>query len=474
MAEPVRESAVPKSTMRWADESEVQDTPDFLPSSPLRRPGDGGPDDGFNLDGGEDDGAAFGDVGPYCVFVGGLKAGVGEDELRKFFSDHNCEVSNVRMPLDQSSRPKGFGYVEFESLEDAKTALRCNGVQWRSRTLKVDIAERRPDGSGSRRDRDRDRERARGRDGWYASDRGGYGGGWERRDRGGKGGKGERDQQPESLAKGKGKGGKGREEEHAGGKGSKGSQGKDRGSGKGGKDGKDREAQEEPPKVAERPKLMLKPRTKPLEEVGGYDPGKAGESSKPDPFAGARASARPDPFGGAKPRSEDPAPAESAPEKGEPAASDGASEVPAAAGTVDGNGEDGNGEATRASEADGLDDDGEFSNSWSTAKKGKTRSKQGKNEEASAGASAASAWERPREDRPGARRPAWGKSASTESAGTNEGEESPAAREEPAAAAEPAPEPARPARTVRVQNQRVESQKRPQVASRNRFADLDD
>lgn len=332
----------PKSTMRWADESE---TPDFAPLTPKKSGGIGTslPDDGFTLDGQDDDEALERSLpasGPYCVFIGGLRWEVTEDELRNYFGDKGLKALSVRLVKDEQKQSKGFGYAEFDSRSEAKTALRCNGENWRGRVLKIDVAERR--GDGPSRDRDRDRRkggggRDRGSD-WYDRDRDRGGGGYGGRDAKGKGGKGrDRDREDDRDRDRKDdrwdRDDRDRDDRDRG----KGSKGRDKGGGKGGRDrdrddrdswkvrGDDRdrrddrddrdkdrdrdrggkskgrgsgdrgggyekaESAETPKTPSERPKLMLKPRTKPLDQIGQIplddDRPKA---TKPDPFGGAR------------------------------------------------------------------------------------------------------------------------------------------------------------------------------------------
>lgn len=40
-------------------------------------------------------------------------------------------------------RPKGFGYVEFETLDGLKDALTKSGTNWLGRTVRISVAEAR-------------------------------------------------------------------------------------------------------------------------------------------------------------------------------------------------------------------------------------------------------------------------------------------------------------------------------------------
>lgn len=53
-----------------------------------------------------------------------------------------CEVTNVRIVEDKiEHKPKGFGYVEFGSLDGLKKALTMNGTQFQGRNIRVSVAE---------------------------------------------------------------------------------------------------------------------------------------------------------------------------------------------------------------------------------------------------------------------------------------------------------------------------------------------
>ncbi|KAG4265787.1 nucleolin [Fusarium proliferatum] len=63
------------------------------------------------------------------LFVGNLPFDVDQDTVREFFSDV-AEVASVRLPTDpDSGNLKGFGYVSFNSVEDAKQVFEAkNGA----------------------------------------------------------------------------------------------------------------------------------------------------------------------------------------------------------------------------------------------------------------------------------------------------------------------------------------------------------
>lgn len=51
-------------------------------------------------------------------------------------------AQNVKVRLvERDGRPKGFGYVEFDTLDDLKDGLSLTGSQMGSRTVRVSVAE---------------------------------------------------------------------------------------------------------------------------------------------------------------------------------------------------------------------------------------------------------------------------------------------------------------------------------------------
>ena len=106
------------------------------------------------------------------LYVGNLSYETTEASIRTAFEPHG-EVASVNLITDRDTgRPKGFGFVEMGSAEEAqaaKTAL--NGTQLDGRAIKVDVANeqapRRTGGGGYG-----------GGGGGYGGSRGGSGGGY--------------------------------------------------------------------------------------------------------------------------------------------------------------------------------------------------------------------------------------------------------------------------------------------------------
>ncbi|QRV74740.1 RNA recognition motif protein [Ceratobasidium sp. AG-Ba] len=137
----------------WADEMEN------LPTAPAARASDDAPSDsrfgrsGGGL-GGDRDFASRPDRGPsgppredlplptappYTVFVGNLAFDLVEDDLAGFFAPES--LKSVKVIRDRDEKPKGFGYVEFETLDGLKNGLDKSGSLLKSRTVRVSVAE---------------------------------------------------------------------------------------------------------------------------------------------------------------------------------------------------------------------------------------------------------------------------------------------------------------------------------------------
>ena len=77
---------------------------------------------------------------PFTAHLGNLPFDAAEDDIQAFFAD--CSVTNVRIVEDRIERkPKGFGYVEFATLDGLKKALDQGGSQFQGRNIRVSVAE---------------------------------------------------------------------------------------------------------------------------------------------------------------------------------------------------------------------------------------------------------------------------------------------------------------------------------------------
>jgi RNA recognition motif-containing protein len=107
---------------------------------------------------------------PSKLFVGNLSFQATEEDLRELFQQAGT-VESVRIVTDQfTGRPRGFGFVEMSTKEEATKAIEMlNGRLFRDRNLVVDEARPQPQrGTGGPRG---DRGPRGG---------GGGGGGWRR------------------------------------------------------------------------------------------------------------------------------------------------------------------------------------------------------------------------------------------------------------------------------------------------------
>lgn len=107
------------------------------------------------------------------LFVGNLPFSASEDSIRDLFSEQG-NILGIRLPTDpESGRPKGFGYIQFGSIEEAKTAHGAlNGEELEGRSIRLDFSTPRPPREG----------------GGFGGGRGGGRGGFGGRGGGGRGG----------------------------------------------------------------------------------------------------------------------------------------------------------------------------------------------------------------------------------------------------------------------------------------------
>ncbi len=95
---------------------------------------------------------------PAKLFVGNLSFQATEEDLRELFQQSGT-VESVRIVTDQfTGRPRGFGFVEMATKEEATKAIEMlNGRLFRDRNLVVDEArpqaQRGGAGGGPRGDR---------------------------------------------------------------------------------------------------------------------------------------------------------------------------------------------------------------------------------------------------------------------------------------------------------------------------------
>ena len=83
------------------------------------------------------------------LYVGNLPYEITEEEISEAFSQYGTATS-VKLITDRDTgRKKGFGFVEMESADEAQAVVaELNGKELFGRTLKIDIANDRPQRSG--------------------------------------------------------------------------------------------------------------------------------------------------------------------------------------------------------------------------------------------------------------------------------------------------------------------------------------
>ncbi|GAM86674.1 hypothetical protein ANO11243_046920 [Dothideomycetidae sp. 11243] len=127
----------------------------------------------------------FGDRAPNApsntLFVGNVSFNATQDMLSEAFAEYGS-VNSIRLPTDQETGTmKGFGYVEFGSIEEAQGAKDAlNGADIGGRNIRLDFAGPRPsndsNGFGGGRGGGRGRGGFGGRGGGRGGARGGRGG----------------------------------------------------------------------------------------------------------------------------------------------------------------------------------------------------------------------------------------------------------------------------------------------------------
>lgn len=77
---------------------------------------------------------------PFTAHIGNLSFDATSDDIADLFSA--CGVTNVRIVEDKLTKsPKGFGYVEFETVDGLKRALDMSGATLQGRSVRISIAE---------------------------------------------------------------------------------------------------------------------------------------------------------------------------------------------------------------------------------------------------------------------------------------------------------------------------------------------
>lgn len=121
------------------------------------------------------------------LFVGNIPFSASEDSLHDMFAEKGS-VLGIRLPTDaETGRPKGFGYVQYASVDEARKAFNdLHGAEISGRPMRLDFSTPKPangrDGGGRDGGGGRGGRGGRGGFGGRGGGRGGFGG------RGGRGG----------------------------------------------------------------------------------------------------------------------------------------------------------------------------------------------------------------------------------------------------------------------------------------------
>jgi cold-inducible RNA-binding protein len=86
------------------------------------------------------------------LFIGGLAFSTSNERLREVFAQAGGVESATVVTDRETGQPRGFGFVEMASAEEAAEAVKkFNGQQVDGRVLKVEIANSAGGGGGARR-----------------------------------------------------------------------------------------------------------------------------------------------------------------------------------------------------------------------------------------------------------------------------------------------------------------------------------
>src|SRR5690606_41443486 len=103
------------------------------------------------------------------IYVGNLSWSMTDEDLNTLFSEYGTVTSAKILKEKNTGRSKGFGFVEMEDDEAAKTAIATlNESEIQGRKLIVNESQPRPEGSGYKRS-----------GGGYGGGRSGGGGGYD-------------------------------------------------------------------------------------------------------------------------------------------------------------------------------------------------------------------------------------------------------------------------------------------------------
>lgn len=77
---------------------------------------------------------------PFTAHLGNLSYDATNETVGELFE--GCDVASIRIIEDREmQRPKGFGYVEFNSVEGLKKALTLDSTSFQGRMIKIKVAD---------------------------------------------------------------------------------------------------------------------------------------------------------------------------------------------------------------------------------------------------------------------------------------------------------------------------------------------
>jgi translation initiation factor 4B len=135
--------------MNWADEMEKLDDGDSAPPSDFVFDRSQLPTAAKSTLDPDLDLASIPKQPPFTAHLSNVSFEADEEKLKAFFKD--LVVLNVRMPVDEGNRSKGFAYVEFADRESLIAALTRKDTNFNKRPIKITLDE--PKSSGSYGDR---------------------------------------------------------------------------------------------------------------------------------------------------------------------------------------------------------------------------------------------------------------------------------------------------------------------------------
>ena len=84
------------------------------------------------------------------LFVGNLSFDTTENDLNDLFAAHGTVAETNLMMDRETGRPRGFGFVTMNSVEEAQKAIATlNGKEMGGRTITVNVARPREERAGS-------------------------------------------------------------------------------------------------------------------------------------------------------------------------------------------------------------------------------------------------------------------------------------------------------------------------------------